>query len=110
MEKTARRMGLSSPMPMARKSPHNSHGTANSSSRRAWEKIEKNDIILRGDGNLSILETCAADHVIAEAISVIRGGKEIKVGSFKWKLYRYLWPDNPFLRRVALGVYRRVRE
>ena len=74
------------------------------------KKIEKNDIILRGDGNLSILETCAADHVIAEAISVIRGGKEIKIGSFKWKLYRYLWPDNPFLRRVALGVYRRVRE
>ena len=73
------------------------------------EKIENNTIILRGDGNLSILETCTVDDVIAEAIAVMRGGKEIEVGSFKWKLYRYLWPGNHFLRRVGLGVYRRVR-
>lgn len=73
------------------------------------EKIENNTIILRGDGNLSILETCTVDDVIAEAIAVMRGGKEIEVGSFKWKLYRYLWPGNHFLRRVELGVYRRVR-
>ena len=73
------------------------------------EKIENNTIILRGDGNLSILETCTVDDVIAEAIAVMRGGKEIEVGSFKRKLYRYLWPGNHFLRRVGLGVYRRVR-
>ncbi|NLA62378.1 MAG: hypothetical protein GX857_04025, partial [Bacteroidales bacterium] len=68
-----------------------------------------NTIILRGDGNLSILESCTVDDVIAEVIAVMRGGKEIKVGSFKWKLYGYLWPQNAFLRRVGLGVYRRLR-
>ena len=73
------------------------------------EKIENNTIILRGDGNLSILESCTVDDVIAEVIAVMRGGKEIKVGSFKWKLYGYLWPQNAFLRRVGLGVYRRLR-
>ena len=73
------------------------------------EKIENNTVLLRGDGNLSILESCTVDDVIAEVIAVMRGGKEIKVGSFKWKLYGYLWPQNAFLRRVGLGVYRRVR-
>lgn len=73
------------------------------------EKIENNAVLLRGDGNLSILETCTVSDVIAEAIAVMRGGKEIKVGSFKWKLYGYLWPQNAFLRRVGLGVYRRLR-
>lgn len=72
-------------------------------------EIEKSDIVLQGDGNLSILESCTADDVVAEATTVIRNGKEIKEGSFKWNLYYYLWPENPFLRRVGLGVYRRVR-
>ncbi len=73
------------------------------------EKIENNTIILRGDGNLSILESCSVDDVIAEVITVVKDGREIKVGGFKWKLYRYLWPGNPFLRRAGIGVYRRVR-
>ena len=72
------------------------------------EKIENNAVLLRGDGNLSILETCSVADVIAEVTTVIRNGKEIKRGSFKWNMYRYLWPRNPFIRRVALGVYRRV--
>ena len=74
------------------------------------EKIENNAVLLRGDGNLSILESCTVDDVIAEVIAVMRGGIEIKVGSFKWKLYGYLWPQNAFLRRVGLGVYRRLRK
>lgn len=72
-------------------------------------EIEKSDIVLQGDGNLSILESCTADDVVAEATTVIRNGKEIKEGSIKWNLYRYLWPRNRFLRRVGLGVYRRER-
>ena len=72
------------------------------------KKIDNTHIILQGDGNLSILETCSVADVIAEVTTVIRNGKEIKRGSFKWNMYRYLWPENRFLRRVALGVYRRV--
>ena len=65
-------------------------------------------ILLRGDGNLSILETCTKDDVIAEATTVIRNGKTIERGSLRWNLYRYLWPGNSFLRRVGLGVMRRI--
>ena len=72
------------------------------------EKINNGKITLRGDGNLSIAETCTTGDVIAEATTVIRSGKAIQVGSPKWNLFRYLWPSNGFLRRVGLGVYRRV--
>ena len=72
------------------------------------KKIDNTHIILQGDGNLSVLETCSVDDVIAEVTTVIRNGKEIETGSFKWNMYRYLWPQNRFLRRVGLGVYRRT--
>ena len=73
------------------------------------EKIDNHtQITLRGDGNLSIAETCTTGDVIAEATTVVRSGKEIQVGSLQWNLFRYLWPSNPFLRRVGLGVYRQV--
>lgn len=72
-------------------------------------RIDGNIILLQGDGNLTILESCTMDDVIAEATSVIKNGKEIKTAHFKWKLYRYLWPKNSFLRRVGLGVYRRLK-
>lgn len=72
-------------------------------------KIDNTHIILNGDGNLSMIETCSSDDVIAEATTVIRNGKEIRTGSFRWNLYRYLWPRNMFLRRVGLGVLRRIK-
>lgn len=73
------------------------------------KKIDETHIILNGDGNLSIVETCSPDDVIAEATTVIKNGKEIRTGSFRWNLYRYLWPRNMFLRRVGLGVLRRIK-
>ena len=73
------------------------------------KKIDDTHILLHGDGNLTILETCTTEDVIAEATVVIRNGKMIIKGSFRWNLYRYLWPRNSFLRRVGLGVYRRMR-
>lgn len=72
------------------------------------ELVDREHITLRGDGNLDISETCTTYDVVAEAVAVIRDGKEIRVGSMQWNLYRYLWPRNRFLRRVGLGVYRRV--
>lgn len=72
------------------------------------ERVDREHITLRGDGNLDISETCTTYDVVAEAVAVIRDGKEIRVGSMQWNLYRYLWPRNRFLRRVGLGVYRRV--
>ena len=73
------------------------------------KEIDGRSILLRGDGNLSILESCTVDNVIAEATTVIRNGKTIERGSLRWNLYRYLWPGNSFLRRVGLGVLRRIK-
>ena len=72
------------------------------------KKIDNTYILLHGDGNLATLETCTHDDVVAEATTVLRNGKTIKIGSLQWNLYRYLWPRNLFLRRVGLGIYRRV--
>ena len=72
------------------------------------KEIDGTHIILQGDGNLSIVESCTPEDVIAEATTVYRNGKAIQKGSFRWNLYRYLWPKNRFLRRVGLGIYRRM--
>lgn len=73
------------------------------------KKIDSTRILLYGDGNLSTFETCTSTDVIAEATTVIRNGKEITRGSFRWNLHRYLWPSNLLLRRVCLGIYRRMK-
>ena len=72
------------------------------------KEIDHTHIILQGDGNLAFTETCTVENIIAEATTVIKGGKAIKVGSVKWKMYRYLWPESYLLRRIALGIYRRI--
>ena len=71
-------------------------------------KCRGDDLLLRGDGNLSLIETCNRNDVIAEAVEVERGNKIIVKGSLRWNIYHRLWPRNPFMRRVALAVYRRV--
>ena len=73
------------------------------------KKIDDTHILLLGDGNLSTFETCSSGDVIAEATSLVRNGKTIRRGSFRWNLYRYLWPRNLLLRRVWLGMYRRMK-
>ena len=71
-------------------------------------KLDDIHILLHGDGNLSTFETCTHNDVIAEATTLLRNGKSILKGSFRWNLYRYLWPKNLFLRRGCLAIYRRV--
>ena len=73
------------------------------------KEIDHARILLHGDGNLSTFETCTSKDVIAEVTTVIRNGKAITKGSFRWNLYRFLWPSNLLVRRVFLGIYRRVR-
>ena len=71
-------------------------------------KCRDDEVLLRGDGNLSLIETCNRNDVIAEAVEVERGNKIIVKGSLRWNIYHRLWPRNPLMRRVALAVYRRV--
>ena len=72
------------------------------------KKINETLLVLQGDGNLSFVEACTPNDVIAEASAVIRNGKTITKGSFRWNMYRYLWPENYLFRRVALGIYRKI--
>lgn len=70
--------------------------------------FDNTNLTLQGDGNLSIVETCSSHFVIAEAVAVIRNGKTIRIGSLQWNAYRYLWPKGYLLRRICLGIYKRM--
>ena len=72
-------------------------------------KIEGNTITMRGDGNqLSHTETFTADKIIGTAISFIRKGKRVSVESKKWKFYSQLWERLKPMRRILLGIHRRI--
>ena len=72
------------------------------------KKLNNTSITLQGDGNLNIFENCTPEDVIAEVTTLLRNGKAIQRGGFRWNLYRYLWPRNLFLRRICLAIYRRA--
>ena len=72
------------------------------------KRVDGLQLLLQGDGNLSMVESCSPVDVVAEASAIIRNGIVIETGSFRWNLYRYLWPRNLILRRVGLAVYRRI--
>lgn len=72
------------------------------------KRVNGEQLLLQGDGNLSNLEGCTREQVIAQATAVIRGGKTIKEGSLRWNLFRYLWPSGKIARRVLLGLRRRL--
>ena len=72
-------------------------------------KIEGDTITMRGDGNLlSQTETFTADKIIATAISFTRKGKKVDVDSRRWRLYSLLWDKLKPIRRILLGIHRRI--
>ncbi|MFZ6036701.1 MAG: S24/S26 family peptidase [Bacteroidota bacterium] len=71
------------------------------------EKVEKEGLVLRGDGNLATLEVCRFQDVVAQATAVVHNGKMITKGSIRWKWQGWLWPSGVFLRRLLLGLDRR---
>lgn len=73
------------------------------------EKIESDKITLRGDGNLSTRETCNINSIFAEVTGIYREGKTVTKSSIKWKLAKNRWFSSPILRRVYLGIYRRIK-
>jgi hypothetical protein len=72
-------------------------------------KLSGDHLSLRGDGNVRLTEQCTRDDVLAEVIGVIENGRITWKGSFRWNLYIYLWPSNPLLRRIYLGLYKKIR-
>ncbi len=65
--------------------------------------------IFRGDGNVRGQEYASADEVFAVVEKKIApSGKEWSCNSFSWKLCSRLWPSAYLLRRLFLGVLRRI--
>ena len=72
-------------------------------------KVEGNIITMRGDGNsLSQTETFTADKIVGTAIAFIRKGKRVNTTDRKWKIYSTLWKALTPLRRILLGIHRRI--
>ncbi|HNR27758.1 MAG TPA: S24/S26 family peptidase [Bacteroidales bacterium] len=72
------------------------------------EKVKAEVVFLRGDGNASARETCTVNNFFAQLTGIFRKGKKIEKNSFQWKFAQYGWPSSPLLRRICLGVFRRL--
>lgn len=70
-------------------------------------EIKESRLTLRGDGNPYQYEYCHCDLVRGELVAVIRPRGVIRLGDLRWRMYRRLWPQSGFLRRVLLFLYRR---
>lgn len=71
-------------------------------------RIEGDKITLRGDGNAYQTEECSPSQVLGEMTSIIRNGKRIRQGDPLWQRIQDYWPSSPIMRRIILGIYRRV--
>lgn len=74
------------------------------------EKIEQDTITLRGDGNLSVREICDKNNIFAEVTAVYKKKRIVRKDSFEWNLIKNYWFSNPFLRRVYLGIDRKINK
>jgi hypothetical protein len=70
-------------------------------------KCEDDQVVLRGDNNLTKVEICTKNDIIAEAEQIKRFGKKIIKGSRMWNMYRNLWLGSLQKRRVILAINRR---
>lgn len=72
-------------------------------------KIKDDEVVLRGDGNISV-EHCHLSDIKGEAIGFYRKGRTYldKTNSLKWCVYSFLWTRLLPVRRYLLAIYRRV--
>ena len=72
------------------------------------ESIDGESVCLMGDGNICGTEQCVRDEVIAKAVRIIKGKKQIdctgRCHRVKATLWRWLLP----VRRYLLAIYRRI--
>ena len=72
-------------------------------------KIENDTYTMQGDGNPTHMKEEFTDaDIIGIAQAFIRKGKHITTSSFTWRGYSFIWRILKPLRRIILGVYRRV--
>ena len=72
-------------------------------------KIDGNNVVLRGDGNLSN-EYCRTEDVKAAVIGFYRKGRTTldRTDGMKWRVYSFFWMRLSPIRRYLLAFYRRV--
>ena len=69
---------------------------------------EKETVTLIGDGNVGLYETAEMGNIIGIMYSVTRKGKVWSTDSKVWKLYSWLWMFLLPVRRLPLGLWRRL--
>ena len=74
------------------------------------ESIVDGIFTLRGDGNVYGREQCREGDIIAIATEFYRKGRKRpdKTTGLKWRAYSALWPSSSLLRRIILGLQRRL--
>ena len=72
-------------------------------------KIDSNNVILRGDGNLNC-EYCKLNDIKGFAIGFYRKGRSKldKTNGWKWNIYSFFWTRLFPIRRYLLAIYRRL--
>ena len=73
-------------------------------------KLNDNDMVLYGDGNIGTKELVPYTSVVAVVKSVYRGKKQIFYGSWNWRLRNFFWPKNRFLRKYSLKIYKKTQK
>ena len=72
------------------------------------EKIEGETIVLMGDGNLVGRERCRREDVMAIAVKIIKGSREIDCQSPGHLRNAEIWKRLLPVRRYLLAIYRRI--
>lgn len=70
-------------------------------------KIEGEDIVMMGDGNLKGVEHTTADEVLGLVTGAVRKGKQVACSGFCWELYSRCWLLLCPVRRWLLAIWRR---
>ena len=71
-------------------------------------EINGSRVILMGDGNISGIEKCSKDDVLARAVKIVRNGREIDCRSKKHIRTASIWRTLLPVRRLILAIYRRT--
>ena len=69
-----------------------------------------NQLTLKGDGNVVGTEHCLVNDVVGKATAFYRKGRKQPdlVTEGKWKIYSNIWLTLSPIRRIMLGIYRRL--
>lgn len=72
-------------------------------------RLEKEELVLMGDGNLYATERCRRNEVVGVAVNILRDGRQVDCTSRKELFKAWVWRKLLPMRRVLLFVGRRWR-